>query len=78
MKIIAQAIVSGLHLRNSKETRAEAGLLQQMDKKTIAEWSEITGIKQDVIKDRLNKLGWSEQEAVTIPTMRMGGKRWLL
>ena len=46
--------------------------------KTIAEWSEITGIKQDVIKDRLNKLGWSEQEAVTIPTMRMGGKRWLL
>lgn len=46
--------------------------------KTIAEWSEITGISQDVIKDRLNKLHWSEQEAVAIPTMRMGGKRWLL
>lgn len=46
--------------------------------KTIAEWSEITGIKPDVIKDRLNKLHWTEEEAVTIPTMRMGGKRWLL
>lgn len=46
--------------------------------KTVAEWSEITGIRQDVIKDRLNKLHWSEQDSVTIPTMRMGGKRWLL
>lgn len=46
--------------------------------KTIAEWAEITGIKPDVIKDRLNKLHWSEEDAVTIPTMRMGGKRWLL
>ena len=46
--------------------------------RTIAEWAEITGIKRDTIKDRLNKLGWSEEEAVTIPTMRMGGKRWLL
>ena len=46
--------------------------------KTMAEWAEITGIRQDTIKDRLNKLGWSEEEAVTIPTMRMGGKRWLL
>ena len=46
--------------------------------KTMAEWAEETGISSDVIKDRLNKLGWSEQEAVTIPTMRMGGKRWLL
>ena len=35
MKIIAPAIVSGLHLRNSKETRAEAGLLQQMDKQKL-------------------------------------------
>ena len=32
MKIIALAIVSGLHLRNSKGTQAEAGLLPQMDK----------------------------------------------
>lgn len=46
--------------------------------KTIAEWSEITGISEDVIKDRLNKLHWSEEDAVTIPTMRKGGKRWML
>ena len=43
--------------------------------KTIAEWAELTGIRQDTIKDRLNKLGWSEEEAVTIPTMRRGEKR---
>ena len=43
--------------------------------KTMAEWAEITGIRADVIKDRLNKLNWSEQEAVTIPTMRIGEKR---
>lgn len=46
--------------------------------KTIAEWAEITGISQDTIKDRLNKLGWSEQEAVTIPTLKVGKKRWQL
>ena len=46
--------------------------------KTISEWAEETGIHKDVIKDRINKLHWSEEEAVTIPTMRMGGKRWLL
>jgi hypothetical protein len=43
--------------------------------KTMAEWSEITGIPVNVIKDRLNKLHWSEEEAVTIPTMRKGEKR---
>ena len=46
--------------------------------RTMTEWAEITGIHRDVIKDRLNKLHWTEEEAVTIPTMRMGGKRWLL
>lgn len=46
--------------------------------RTMSEWAEITGISVDVIKDRLNKLHWTEEEAVTIPTMRMGGKRWLL
>lgn len=46
--------------------------------RTVSEWAEITGIHRDVIKDRLNKLHWTEEEAVTIPTMRMGGKRWLL
>lgn len=43
--------------------------------KTIAEWSELSGIRQDVIKDRLNKLHWSPEDAVGIKTLRKGGKR---
>lgn len=43
--------------------------------KTIAEWSEITGISQDVIKDRLNKLHWKPEEAVSVKTLKIGGKR---
>lgn len=34
---------------------------------TIAEWSEISGIKYDTIERRINKYGWTEKEAVTIP-----------
>lgn len=45
-------------------------------RKTMAEWAEITGISTNVIKDRLNKLHWNEQDAVTIPTMKKGEKRY--
>ena len=43
--------------------------------KTIAEWSRSSGIRADVIKDRLNKLHWSVEDAVSIPTLPIGGKR---
>lgn len=43
--------------------------------KTIAEWSEEKGINQGVIKDRLNKLHWTPEEAVSIKTLKIGGKR---
>lgn len=43
--------------------------------KTIAEWSEDSGIDQGVIKDRLNKLHWTAEEAVSIKTLKKGGKR---
>lgn len=43
--------------------------------KTISEWSEIFGVKQDVIKDRLNKLHWNAEEAVSLKTLPVGGKR---
>lgn len=46
--------------------------------KTISEWGREKGINPDVIKDRLTRLHWSAEEAVSIPTMRRGGKRWLL
>ena len=34
--------------------------------KTLAEWSEITGIRADTITRRIDR-GWSEKEAITIP-----------
>ena len=43
--------------------------------KTMAEWAEIYGIHHDVIKDRLNKLHWSPEEAISLPVLPMGGKR---
>lgn len=43
--------------------------------KTIAEWSQVSGISQNVIKDRLNKLHWSPEDAVSIKTLKIGGKR---
>lgn len=45
--------------------------------KTISEWAREYNISPDVIKDRINKLHWSEKEAVTTPKLRVGGKRWL-
>ena len=42
---------------------------------TIAEWSEHTGISPGVIKDRLNKLHWTADDAVSIKTLPLGGKR---
>lgn len=35
--------------------------------KTMAQWSEITGISYHAIKSRLNKHGWSVERALTTP-----------
>ena len=32
---------------------------------TIAEWSEITGIKRETIRVRISKLHWSTEDALT-------------
>lgn len=37
---------------------------------TIAEWSELTGIRYDNIKNRINNLGWSVQKTLTTQTQR--------
>ena len=34
---------------------------------TIPEWSEIIGIDKDTIKQRINKLGWSIEDALSKP-----------
>jgi len=43
--------------------------------KTMAEWAREFNVSPDLIKDRLNKLHWSEEEAVSTPALPMGGKR---
>lgn len=45
------------------------------ESKTIAQWSKSSGISANVIKDRLNKLHWSAEDAVSIKTLPIGGKR---
>lgn len=37
--------------------------------KCMAEWSDITGLSQGVIKDRLNKLKWSIEKTLTTPNL---------
>jgi hypothetical protein len=44
--------------------------------KTMSEWAREKGVSPDLIKDRITKLHWSEEEAVNTPRLRMGGKRW--
>lgn len=42
---------------------------------TIAEWSEITGIRYGNIKNRINNLKWSVRDALTIPNLPYGTTR---
>lgn len=42
---------------------------------TISDHARANGIKPDVAFDRINKLGWDVADAVSIPTMKVGGKR---
>ena len=62
----------------AKNTRRNHFLTAHGKTQTISDWARETGINVDVIKDRVNRLNWSDEEAVSIPTLRMGGKRWLV
>ena len=37
---------------------------------TMAEWGDITGISNKVIEQRINKLGWKIEDALTKPTRK--------
>lgn len=43
--------------------------------KTMSEWARIFNVSPDLIKDRINKLHWDPEEAVSLPALPMGGKR---
>ena len=50
-----------------RNTRRNHLLTYNEQTKTIAEWSEITGIPYHTIKDRINRYGFTAEEALTIP-----------
>lgn len=40
--------------------------------RTLSEWSEITGIRQDTLRNRIIRHGWSPEQALTTPVRRGG------
>lgn len=42
-----------------------------IDGKTLAEWSELRGISQQVISYRINKMKMNPKDAVTLPLMKI-------
>ena len=41
---------------------------------TISEWSRITGISKGTLKDRVNKLHWNTDDALTKPVRKLANK----
>lgn len=50
-----------------RNTRSNHLLTYNGQTKTIAEWSEITGIKYHTLKRRINQYGYSVEKALTMP-----------
>lgn len=42
---------------------------------TASEWSEIIGISRKLIEDRVTRLGWSDEKALTTPKRNMSNRR---
>lgn len=51
--------------QQSSNTRYNHYLTYKGERKTITEWSEKTGIKRSVLYERINKLGWDIEKALT-------------
>lgn len=59
-----------------RNTRRNRFLVLDGESKTIAEWSEITGISQGTISERI-KYGWSDRDVLTKPASSNGKPRYL-
>lgn len=46
-------------------TRQNHYLTFNGETKSLAEWADVTGIKRRILSDRINKLGWSAEKALT-------------
>lgn len=53
-----------------RNTRVNHLLTYNGETKTMADWSEITGIKYNTLKQRINKYGYSVERALTTPVLK--------
>lgn len=60
-------------LQQGNNTRRNRLFTFKNETLTISEWSKRIGIKQSIIYDRINKLGWSVEEALRKPKIPNGG-----
>jgi hypothetical protein len=51
----------------SNNRRTNHNLSYNGETRSFADWSRLLGIKAQVIKDRINKLGWSVEKTLTTP-----------
>lgn len=56
-----------LKLEQANNTRTNHFLTFKGKRLTMAQWARITGIRYENIKNRINNLGWSVQQALTTP-----------
>lgn len=56
--------------QQGREKRNNRILEWKGEKKTLAEWSEITGISRMLIHGRIDRLGWTTDEALSTPTRK--------
>ncbi len=60
----------------ARNRRSNRFVVLDGESKTIAEWSEITGISQGTISERI-KYGWSDRDVLTKPASSNGKPRYL-
>jgi hypothetical protein len=57
----------------ARNTRQNVFVEWRGESKTVAEWSEITGLSYGLLKDRLGILGWTPERAFTEPVNKSRG-----
>lgn len=59
-----------LTIQEQQQNRRDARLLTfNGETHSMTQWAKLTGLKRETIRDRIDKSGWSVEEALTTPTM---------
>lgn len=61
----------------ARNTSANRMLTLHGKTQCVAAWAEELNIKREIIKDRINKLGWSDEKALTTPVQKYVDMRHL-